>query len=153
MLPGLRIGYLVVPHGLIAEISSVMRDRGARVSLFLQPVLAEFMRLGHYAVHIRRMRRLYAKRQLALREAIARHADRVLTTTPEPAGMHLICGLKAGMDDREASKRAAAVGLLAPALSDYFAGEPFRQGLVLGYAGFEESVIDESIRKLAEALR
>ena len=153
MLPGLRIGYLVVPHALINDISAVMRERGARVSLFLQPVLADFMRLGHYAIHIRRMRRLYTKRQLALREAIARHAGDVLATTPEPAGMHLICTLTNGMNDRDASRRAAKVGLLAPALSDYFAGEPFRQGLVLGYAGFDETVIDASIKKLAEALR
>jgi GntR family transcriptional regulator / MocR family aminotransferase len=153
MLPGLRIGYLVVPHSLINDISAVMRERGARVSLFLQPVLADFMRLGHYAIHIRRMRRLYTKRQLALREAIARHAAGVLATTPEPAGMHLICTLINGMNDREASKRAAKAGLLAPALSDYYAGEPFRQGLVLGYAGFDETVIDTSIKKLANALR
>ncbi len=153
MLPGLRIGYLVVPHGLIGEISTVMRERGARVSLFLQPVLADFMRLGHYAIHIRRMRRLYTKRQAALRDAIARHARTILSTQAEPAGMHLICTLANGMNDRDASKRAAKAGLLAPALSDYFAGEPFRQGLVLGYAGFDETVIDASIRKLAEALR
>jgi GntR family transcriptional regulator/MocR family aminotransferase len=153
MLPGLRIGYLVVPHALINDISAVMRERGARVSLFLQPVLADFMRLGHYAIHIRRMRRLYTKRQLALREAIVRHAGDVLATTPEPAGMHLICTLTNGMNDRDASRRAAKVGLLAPALSDYFAGQPFRQGLVLGYAGFDETVIDASIKKLAEALR
>jgi GntR family transcriptional regulator/MocR family aminotransferase len=153
MLPGLRIGYLVVPHALLADLSGVMRERGARVSLFLQPVLADFMRLGHYAVHIRRMRRLYARRQQALREAVARHAGDVLATAPEPAGMHLICSLKNGLSDRDASKRAARVGLLAPALSDYFAGEPFRQGLVLGYAGFDEKVIDASMQKLAQALR
>jgi len=153
MLPGLRIGYLVVPPTLINDMSAVMRERGARVSLFLQPVLADFMRLGHYAIHIRRMRRLYTKRQTALREAVQRYAQGVLATTPEPAGMHLICTLENGMDDREASRRAAAVGLLAPALSDYFAGKPFRHGLVLGYAGFDEAVIDASIRKLADALR
>ena len=153
MLPGLRIGYLVVPHDLLRHLSGVLRERGARASLFLQPVLADFMRQGHYAVHIRRMRRLYTRRQLALREAIARHAGDVLTTAPEPAGMHLICTLRSGMNDREASKRAADIGLLAPALSDYFAGRPFRQGLVLGYAGFDEAVIDNSIRKLAQALR
>lgn len=153
MLPGLRIGYLVVPHNLIGDMSAVMRERGARVSLFLQPVLADFMRLGHYAVHIRRMRRLYTKRQLALREAIDRHAKGVLATSPEPAGMHLICTLENGMDDREAAKRAARIGLLAPALSDFFAGKPFRQGLLLGYAGFDEAVIDASIKKLADALR
>ena len=33
------------------------------------------------------------------------------------------------------------------------AGEPFRQGLVLGYAGFDETVIDTSITTLAQALR
>lgn len=153
MLPGLRIGYLVVPPTLIDDMSVVMRERGARVSLFLQPVLADFMRLGHYAIHIRRMRRLYTKRQTALREAVQRYAQGVLATTPEPAGMHIICTLENGMDDREASRRAAGVGLLAPALSDYFAGKPFRHGLVLGYAGFDEAVIDASIRKLADALR
>lgn len=153
MLPGLRIGYLVVPHALLADLSGVMRERGGRVSLFLQPVLADFMRLGHYAVHIRRMRRLYTRRQQALHEAVVRHAGDVLATAPEPAGMHLICSLKTGISDREASKRAAQVGLLAPALSDYFVGQPFRQGLVLGYAGFDEKVIDASVLKLARALR
>ena len=67
--------------------------------------------------------------------------------------MHLICTLRNGMSDREASKRAAKAGLLAPALSDYFASKPFRQGLVLGYAGFDETVIDTSIKTLAQALR
>jgi GntR family transcriptional regulator/MocR family aminotransferase len=153
MLPGLRIGYLVVPHTLIDDISAVMSGRGARVSIFLQPVLAEFMRLGHYAGHIRRMRRLYARRQLALREAIAQHAGDLLSTAPEPAGMHLICTLRNGMNDRDASKRAAEAGLVAPALSNYFAGVPFRQGLILGYAGFDETVIDTSIKTLAQALR
>jgi GntR family transcriptional regulator/MocR family aminotransferase len=99
------------------------------------------------------MRRLYTRRQLALREAIARNAGDLLSTAPEPAGMHLICTLRNGMSDREASKRAAKAGLLAPALSDYFAGEPFRQGLVLGYAGFDETVINTSIETLALALR
>jgi GntR family transcriptional regulator / MocR family aminotransferase len=153
MLPGLRISYLVVPHNLINDVWAVMRERGARVSIFLQPVLAEFMRLGHYAIHIRRMRRLYTRRQKALREAISHHAGDLLSTSPEPAGMHLICTLRNGMNDRDASKRAAKAGLLAPALSDYFAGEPFRQGLVLGYAGFDETVIDTSIKTLARALR
>ena len=106
----------------------VMRARGARVSIFLQPVLAEFMRLGHYAIHNRRMRRLYTRRQQALREAIAHHAGDLLSTSPEPAGMHLICTLRNGMNDSDASKRAAKAGLLAPALSDYFAGEPFPAG-------------------------
>src|SRR5262245_7747907 len=153
MLPGLRIGYLVVPHDLLPDLSGVMRERGARVSLFLQPVLADFMRLGHYAVHIRRMRRLYTKRQQALREAIARHADDVLATAPDPAGMHLICSLKNRLGDREASKRAAQAGLLAPALTDYFAGERFRQGLVRRYACFDETIIESSIEKLAQVLR
>ena len=153
MLPGLRISYLVVPHNLINDVSAVMRERGARVSIVLQPVLAEFMRLGHYAIHIRRMRRLYTRRQQALREAIEHHAGDLLSTSPEPAGMHLICTLRNGMNDRDASKRAAKAGLLAPALSDYFAGEPFRQGLVLGYAGFDETIIDTSIKTLAQALR
>ena len=58
-----------------------------------------------------------------------------------------------GRDDREAEVRARAAGLSAPALSAYFAGSPTREGLLLGYAGFDEETIDDAIARLARGLR
>jgi GntR family transcriptional regulator/MocR family aminotransferase len=70
--------------------------------------------------------------------------------------MHLVASLSPGlarrMDDGEASRRAAAAGIVAPALSSFYAGERRRQGLLLGYAGFDEVTLAAAARRLAEAL-
>lgn len=57
------------------------------------------------------------------------------------------------MDDREAEALARAAGLSAPALSAYFVGPPTHEGLLLGYAGFDEETIDDAIARLAGSLR
>jgi GntR family transcriptional regulator/MocR family aminotransferase len=152
MLPGLRLAFLVAPQVLLAPIAAAMRERGPRVSLMMQPVLAEFMRQGHYATHIRRMRRLYARRQKVLIAAIEKHGKGILRASPEPAGMHVIATLENGMDDREASRRAGLAKIVAPAVSDYFMGKPTRRGLALGYAGFDEATIEAGVKSLVAAL-
>jgi GntR family transcriptional regulator/MocR family aminotransferase len=153
MLPGLRLGFLVVPRALVERFARTIAERGARASLMMQPVLQRFIAEGHYATHIRRMRRLYGRRQAALLAAIARHASGILEAAPEPAGMHLVSRLMNGIDDREAEARAAQAGIIASALSRYFAGEPARQGLLLGYAGFDEETIADAVARLAQALK
>lgn len=156
MWPSLRIGFMVVPHNLVTQIADVLRASAPRASLVVQPVLARFMEDGSFATHIRKMRRIYARRQQALIDAVEQHLDGLLTVEPAPSGMHLIAelapSLAARMDDAEASRRAAEVGVTAIPLSLFFDGPATRQGLVLGYAGFEESAIDDAARKLRSVL-
>ena len=68
--------------------------------------------------------------------------------------MHLVVQLNQSLilTDAQASARADAVGLSAPALSGYFFGQATRQGLVLGYTGFDEREIDSGLKKLASVL-
>jgi GntR family transcriptional regulator/MocR family aminotransferase len=102
------------------------------------------------------MRRLYAWRQKALIDAIDAHLGGLLEAMPADAGMHLIARLDPAlarrMDDAEASARAAKAGIAAPALSSYSRLPDPPQGLVLGYAGFDERAMDAAARKLALAL-
>ena len=156
MWPSLRIGFMAVPQNLVTQIADVLRASAPRASLVVQPVLARFMEDGSFATHIRKMRRIYARRQQALIDAVSRHLDGLLTVEPAPAGMHLIAelspALAARMDDAEASRRAAEVDVTAIPLSLFFDGPATRQGLVLGYAGFEETAIDDAARNLRVAL-
>ena len=57
------------------------------------------------------------------------------------------------MDDRAASRRAQAAGIVAPALSTFYEGRPRRQGLMLGYAAVAEAEMEEAVKRLAAALR
>jgi GntR family transcriptional regulator/MocR family aminotransferase len=152
MFPALRLAFVVLPSALIAPVLATMRDTGPRASIVCQPVLARFMAHGTLATHIRRMRRLYARRQATLLDAIEVHAAGTLDATPAPAGMHLIARMRGRMSDREAAARAAEAGITAPALSSYFVGDDREQGLVLGYAGYDDQAIDRGVRVLARAL-
>jgi len=152
----LRLGFMVVREPFRARVIAAVAETGARAALTAQPVLARFMASGAFARHIRRMRRLYARRQRALVKAVATHLGGRFALEPAPAGMHLVASLEAGlagrMDDAEVSRRARAAGIVAPALSTFYAGPPRRQGLLLGYAGFDASAIDAAAQRLAAAL-
>ena len=56
------------------------------------------------------------------------------------------------MDDREASRRAAAIGIGASPLSAHWIGRPRSQGLMLGYTAFAGTAIEPAVARLAKAL-
>ncbi|GIK99582.1 MAG: GntR family transcriptional regulator [Alphaproteobacteria bacterium] len=156
MFPSLRLGYLVAPPALIDAFLAARATLDDHAPMIAQPALADFLAEGHFAAHLRRMRRLYAARQQALLDAAARHLGGLLRLAPDQAGMHLVAellpGLARRMDDRGAAAKAHAAGLAAIALSTFYMGPPRRQGLLLGYAAMREEEMDAAVRRLAAAL-
>lgn len=153
--PALRLGFVVLPERLVAAAQQHLRRRGVMASLVAQPVLAELMASGDYATHIRRTRRVYAKRLQALVAELA-HLSDLLTVTPATAGMHVVADLASGlavrMSEREAASAAASAGVLVAPLADFYAGTPRREALLLGFAGFAEPHLKRAVRRLAVAL-
>lgn len=154
LAPGLRLGYLVVPDGLVDAVRGVRAALDRHTATPLQGVLADFIGEGHYARHVRRVRALCAERQTELLEAAGAELDGLLTLAPDVAGLHLVGWLAAGMADPEAVAAAAAEGVqvlglsrcrLAPAPAE-------RGGLLLSYAGFDGDAIREGVRRLRRAL-
>lgn len=156
MFPSLRVGYLVAPPGLVAGFEAARAALDDHAPMTPQPALADFIAEGHYAAHLRRMRRLYQARQQALLDAASRHLSGLLEVAPDEAGMHLVAdlapALAARMDDIAAASRAAVAGIATSAVSGYYMGAARRQGLMLGYAAFDETEIDAAARRLARAL-
>src|SRR6266852_3138821 len=56
MFPALRLGYVVVPKDLISAFSAARDAADVFSSTLYQAVLTDFIREGHFARHIRRMR-------------------------------------------------------------------------------------------------
>jgi len=148
LFPSLRLGYAVLPPGLVpAFVASRAADDGAP-PLLEQLVLADFLRGEHFARHLRRMRLVYRERRNALLDALAACCATRLTPGPAGAGIHLAAALDRG-SDRAIAKRAAEHGLTAFALSE-FALEPGGPGgLVLGFAGWSPARIRNAVDLLA----
>ena len=153
LFPALRLGYLVVPDALVDAFRAARAAADRHSPVVDQAVLADFLTEGHFARHVRRMRRLYAERQDALIRAIRERLEGRLDVSPSAAGMHLVAWLGPGEDDARVSARALELGVETPPLSRYAVRPPPRGGLLLGWAGYPPAAIREGIGRLAGALR
>jgi GntR family transcriptional regulator / MocR family aminotransferase len=152
MFPSLRLGYVVLPKDLVDAFSTARDATDQFSSTLYQAAMTDFIREGHFARHIRRMRVLYMERRRALVEAIRIHMADVLEVTGTEAGMHLVALLPPGVSDVAISKKAAQIGISAMPLSACYLKPPARGGLVLGYGGTSSHEIYEGIRKLKMCL-
>lgn len=153
LFPGVRMGYLVVPYGLVGAFHKARRAVDVHPPVLQQLVITEFMREGHLDRHVKRMRRLYAARQDALVDASRRELAGLLEVRRNDSGMHLVGWLPEGASGAAASGAARERGVEAPAVSAYALRRAGRDGLLLGYAAFDEARIQDGTKKLAAALR
>ncbi|MET3133941.1 GntR family transcriptional regulator/MocR family aminotransferase [Oxalobacteraceae bacterium GrIS 1.11] len=156
MFPALRIGFMVVPQSLAAGLARVRAQSGAHGRVAEQLALAEFLRSGQFALHLRRMRRLYRQRRDALAAALALHLGALASLHGGSAGMHLALRLAAGApSDVALSALALRRGLVVPALSAHAtgAGGEAWNGFMLGYAQVPAERMDGLARQLAALLR
>jgi len=156
IFPALRIGYLVVPPGVVNTFISMRRTIDDQPSIGVQPALAAFMAEGHFASHVRRMRTLYAGRREVLINALQQHLGDRLRPAPSEAGVHLCCDFETNygetVNDKAVAIHARKNGINVVALSDFYLTEPKRQGLILGYAAFDSKQLDKAVLQLAEIL-
>jgi GntR family transcriptional regulator/MocR family aminotransferase len=154
MFPALRIGFMVVPTSLLSGLQALLARSSPRGRSADQLALAEYLHSGQFALHLRRMRRLYKQRRDALVEALERHLGHVGKVLGGSAGMHLVLRLDdKRFDDQAASERALASGVVANPLSSHAIGrEAGWRGFVLGYAQVPVDQIERLVRLLAKSL-
>ncbi|HEU4843113.1 MAG TPA: PLP-dependent aminotransferase family protein [Burkholderiaceae bacterium] len=151
MFPSLRIGFVVAPGSLAPALAAMRAQSSARGRVAEQLALAEFLRSGQFALHLRRMRRLYRQRRDALVAALEWHLGAVAAVHGGSAGMHLALRFTdPALDDVAISAQARAHGITARPLSAHALGaaENWR-GLMLGYAQVPAEQMDGLVRQLA----
>ena len=146
--PIIRLGYIVVPRALLERFREERLSHGAPPSLMAQPALAEFLTSGEFAIHIRRMRRIYAARREVLIAALAPGDGHLYRIDASPAGLMLLLHLPQGVSDEAIVARLAGVGIEAQSLSSHFAGRKRAQGLLLSFAGFTEDELKKAAARL-----
>jgi GntR family transcriptional regulator / MocR family aminotransferase len=150
LAPGLRLGWLVLPAGLVERVAEakLVADRGSPV--IDQLAFADFITHGEFDRYLRRMRPIYRARRDALLAALAEHLPD-LEPTGVSAGFHLVTWLPPDLAEADvvaaAVRREVGVYGLAP-----YRIAPGRAGLLFGYAGLTESAIRDGIAQLALAI-
>jgi GntR family transcriptional regulator/MocR family aminotransferase len=152
LFPSLRLGYVVVPEDLINHFATVRLAMDIFPPYLYQEVITDFMREGHFARHIRRMRLLYSQRRSALVGNLSEQLSGELEVQGSQAGMHLAVTLPKGFRDQEVATKAAAAGLWLWPLSPSYIGKSARQGFVLGFGNTPVEEMPAAVSQLRQHL-
>ncbi len=153
LFSSLRIGFLVVPRALAEAFGRAVSVTGQFAPLVLQSTLAIFMQDGHFAVHLKRMRRLYARRQAMLVDLCQRRLAPWISIAANDAGMQLLATLIPPWDDRVVAAAALRHGVDVQPVSINYRYQAPAHGLLLGFAGLDERTMVAAIAGLEAAFR
>ncbi|MBO0366816.1 PLP-dependent aminotransferase family protein [Pseudomonas putida] len=156
--PALRLGYLVLPQSLVEPFSQARALAVRHSEVGTQSVMAQFMALGHFQRHIRRMRRAALSRRNVLKAGWPTTVAGLGTMPEVAAGLHVMVPVDNFAREQELVVLAEAAGVEVNPLSGYWladSDEPVdnRAGLVLGFAAVPEAQIADAVMRLRKAWR
>lgn len=151
MFPSLRLGYIVIPSDLVPRFAAMRQAMDLCPSHIPQAVMLEFIREGHFARHLRRMRPIYAERRRVVVTELQRAFGRRAEIIGDEAGMHLALILPKLRNDQNLAARAAKESLwLSPLSASYLGnGGAKPHGFVLGFGNTRANQIPAAVRHLA----
>lgn len=156
--PALRLGYLVLPAGLVQAFAQRRAVDVRHSEVSTQAVMAEFMASGHFQRHIRRMRRAALSRRNTLLGGWPLDMPGVGPLPTVAAGLHMTVPVDSVARERELIELAKGVDVEINGLSSYWlpdSSTPIdqRAGLVLGFAAVPEQSIEAALERLRTVWR
>lgn len=149
--PALRVGYVVAPAALRERLIGLKTIADYHTSWPVQRALAFFLRSGDLERHLRRMRRVYArKREVLVRELDAARA--VARVGGLEAGFHIHLELDERLAAAEVARLARERGVRVDTLAPFYVADAAPDGLLLGYGGLEPAQIVRGTRVLVEIM-
>ncbi len=141
LAPSIRVGFVVLPDGLLQQFRETLGFYRCTVSSFEQYTLARFLQEGHFEKHINRMRKFYRARRdrvLSCLESCP-WADRV-RILEEDAGLHFLMEVDTPLSDHALCDCFSQAGITIRPLSQYYHdSRQDRHCLLVNYSGLEEA--------------
>lgn len=152
LFPALRLGYMLVPSAFVEQLDQLFAAYLPSAPLNQQAIVAGFMDEGHFATHLRRMRRVYTERYQVLKDCADRELRGGLNLKPTDTGLHTIGHLSDELDEGLVADAADKAGITVTPFSRYAIAPLALNGLVLGFSGVSPSDIEAGTKVLADVL-
>jgi len=152
LFPALRLGYFIAPASLVERFNEAFYAYFPGVPSNLQAVVANFMDEGHFAAHVRRMRRIYRQRYETFRECSQRRLAGLLDVESTDSGLHAVGYLRADLAEGEVAVRAEHRGVTVTPIGRFCVAPVGLNGLVLGFSGIKAARIRAGVETLEAVL-
>ncbi len=91
LLPSLRISFMVIPKKLLAKYNDIKNRHTQSTSKIDQVVLALFMKEGYMQKHLRKVKRIYRKKNINLSNSLRSNFKDKLEIINSDSGLHIVC--------------------------------------------------------------
>jgi GntR family transcriptional regulator / MocR family aminotransferase len=153
LCPSLRLGYIVAPEPLVDSLVKIRSAMDQHSSPIDQATLARFITEGFFLSHIKRMRKIYAERRdFFIKQFNELLGDRFTLQVPE-AGLNVVAWLKHEEEFPMIRHITLEIGVRPSSLSFFCIRAKLKPAFVFGFAAWTPTQIQESLVKLASALR
>jgi 2-aminoadipate transaminase len=150
--PGLRVGYLVLPSRLAAEIEAEATSTYITPALLAQATVFEYLRRGCFDANLARTRGLLRARRDAMLGALERELPEARWSHPQ-GGYFLWLELPDVGRAPDFTARAAAAGVtFVPGTEFFLPGAGGDRATRLAYSFATAAEIDEGVARLASAV-
>ena len=149
--PGLRVGWVVAPHGIREKLVLASEAAILSPSSFAQMVLAEYFDAHDWKAQIDIFRGVYRERRDTMAAALASYLPGVSHTNPA-GGFYLWLTLPDGLDSKDMLPRAITELVAYTPGTAFFANGKGQQHLRLAFCYPEPDFITEGIRRLARVI-
>ena len=151
LAPALRLGWVVAPERLAAEVAAVHHAAQRGLPVIDQAAFADLLERGEVDRHLRRMRRRYRVRRDVLTAALARHAP-MLDVGGAAAGLQLLAWLPPDADEAAVAAAALRRGVAVDRLGHRGVRTAHPPALILGYAALAEPALERAAQLLGQAV-
>ncbi|MCU0232529.1 MAG: PLP-dependent aminotransferase family protein [Thermoanaerobaculales bacterium] len=153
LLPGLRVGYAVLPPVVLRQLVLAKQGVDLHANSFGQYLLAAFMRHGHLAPHIERLRPAYRRRRDAMAAVLASAGRAALRFSLPEGGFYIWCGVPDGVEQSALVAQGLSHGVSFLPGRACCAAEPPMNAVRLNFTHCAEASLVAGVERFAAAVR
>jgi hypothetical protein len=153
LAPGLRLGWIVAPEGVIERLVLAKQGTDLHTSTFAQMIAYEAARGGFIDEHVRMLRREYRERRDAMLHAMAEHFPPSVTWTRPRGGLFLWVRFPEGWTPADVLREAIKERVAFVVGSAFYADGSGRNTARFNFSNSTPDLIREGIGRLAMVLQ
>lgn len=153
MLPSLRISYMILPPNLTGIYRQQGRIYNQTSSKIEQLALAAYIKDGRLEKQVRRLRKIYARKNQLLREAIEGIMGNKVRILGKEAGLHILLEVRTSLSPADLARLAEGGGVRVMPITSLFMEEKSRRAplVLLAYGGIPANQIRPAVKALYKA--
>jgi 2-aminoadipate transaminase len=153
IVPSFRLGWIVAPYPLMDKLITAKQASDLHTNYFTQRIIYQYLTDNDSDFHIQQICRVYGNQKNAMIQCIRKYFPKEVTYTVPEGGMFLWVTLPSGISSMDLFDLAIEQNVaFVPGNPFYTDAQPFYSTLRLNFSCSNESMIEEGIKRLGQAI-